>query len=142
MIIVKKLRREDLVKILNERKEVKKGNVEIEEYKNFLNDLEAEINNHLFEIDNRFVTYGRRNFLKQQFEYYLNNNKYFDAFINLEEYILGYTSFLTLSDIPQEETRKFHDVLSDNDDYFKDGIICLQEKNIIIEMISEFKDHF
>lgn len=139
---MKKLRREDLVKILNERKEMKKSNVEIEEYKNLLNDLETEINNHLFEVDNRFVTYGRRNFLKQQFEDYLNNNNYTDAFINLEEYILGYTSFLTPGDIPQEENRKFRDVLSDNDNYFEDGIICLQEKNIIIEMINEFRNHF
>lgn len=124
------------------RKEMKKSNVEMEKYKNLLNDLKTEINNHLLEVDNRFVTYGRRNFLKQQFEDYLNNNSYTDAFMNLEEYILGYTSFLTPGDIPPEENRKFRDVLMDNDNYFKDGIICLQEKNIIIEMINEFRNYF
>lgn len=139
---MEKLKRDSLIKILDERIEMKKNDITTEEYLNFFNTLENEINNHLFEVDNRFVTYGRRNFLLQEFSDYLNNNNYLGALKNLEEYMRDYTSFLTPADLPQEETRRFHDVLKDNDDYFRDGIICLQEKNIISKMINDFKAKF
>ena len=138
---MEKLKRDNLIKIRDTYIEMKKENISTEEYINYFNTIENEMNNHLFENDNRFVTYGRRDFLKQEFNRFLNSNNYLDALINLEEYMCDYTSFLTPADIPQEETRKFHDVLKDNDDYFRDGIVCLQEKNKIIEMIQEFKKH-
>lgn len=138
---MEKFKRETLIKIRDTQKEMKKENITTEEYTNYFNIIENEMNNHLFEIDNRFVTYGRRDFLQQQFNKFLDDNNYLDALINLQEYMCDYTSFLTPKDIPHEETREFHDVLKDNDDYFRDGIICLQEKNKIIEMIQEFKKH-
>lgn len=139
MTIMEKLKRENLINIKDTQIEIKKENVTKEEYINYFNIIENEISNHLFEIDNRFSTYGRRDFLRQEFNKHLNKNDYVDALINLQEYMCDYTSFLTPADIPQEETRKFHDVLKDNDDYFRDGFICLQEKNIIIDMINQFK---
>lgn len=137
--IMEKLKRENLIKINDKHVEIKKENISTEEYINYFNIIENEINNHLFEFDDRFTTYGRRDFLQQEFNNFLNNNNYINALINLQEYMCCYTSFLTPADILQEETRKFHDVLKDNDDYLKDGIICLQEKNIIIDMINEFR---
>lgn len=137
--IMEKLKRENLIKINDKHVEIKKENISTEEYINYFNIIENEINNHLFEFDDRFTTYGRRYFLQREFNNFLNNNNYINAMINLQEYMCCYTSFLTPADIPQEETRKFHDVLKDNDDYLKDGIICLQEKNIIIDMINEFR---
>ena len=136
---MKKLKRENLIKIRDNRNEMKKENITTEEYINYFNAIENEMKNHLFEIDNRFVTYGRRNFLQKEFNKFLNNNDYRNALMNLQEYMCDYTSFLTLADIPQGETREFHSILKDNDDYFKDGIVCLQEKDIIIDMINKFK---
>lgn len=136
---MKKLKRDKLIKIRDIKNQMKHENIPINEYINYFDAIENEINNHIFEIDNRFVTYGRRDFLQKEFEKYLNNNDYLNALINLQEYMCDYTSFLTPADIPKGEKRNFHDILKDNDDYFKDGIICLQEKNIIIDMISVFK---
>lgn len=136
---MEKLKRETLIKIRDNKNEMKKENITSEEYINYFDTIENEINNHLFEFDNRFVTYGRRDFLQKEFNQYLRNNEYRNALMNLQEYMCDYTSFLTPADIPQRETRNFHDILKDSDNYFKDGIICLQEKNIIIDMITEFK---
>jgi len=138
---MEKLHRDNLTELVNKRIEMKKNDITKEEYNDFFTYLENILNSYLYEVDPRFVIYGRRNFLHQEYNSFLNNNNYLDALKNLEEYICDYTSFLTPADVPEYETRNFHDILKANDDYFKDGIICLQEKNIIIEMINEFRKH-
>ena len=60
-----------------------------------LNQLEEEINNYDYKNDNRFITYGRREFLLKEFMDYLNESlqntrtKYFNALIDLDEFLIG-----------------------------------------------------
>ena len=63
--VMEKLKRENLIKINDKHVEIKKENISTEEYINYFNIIENEINNHLFEFDDRFTTYGRRDFLQR-----------------------------------------------------------------------------
>lgn len=116
-----------------------------EDYRTLMNTLEEEINKYAYYDDRRFVTYGRRDFLYQEFKDYLNDkkqntkNKYFNALINLEEFIKADSSFFNPSQLPTELRKDFHKLLKDHDDYNKLSIICTKEKDIIMEMIQEFK---
>ena len=91
------------------------------------------------------MTYGRREFLLNEFMDYLNehktnnHSKYFNALINLEEYIKAETSFFNPSHISQEQRKDFHKLLTIHDEYNKLGIISLKEKEVIQIMINEFK---
>ena len=136
---MEKLERKALINYFVERNEIKQINASKDEYVKFLNELENLINNHEFLYDERFVTYGRRNFLKQEFNNFLQNNKFMNCLIDLEEYVYGHSSFFTFADIPQTKSSKFHDILKKHDDYYRDGIICLQEKDILLQMITDFK---
>lgn len=114
------------------------------EYIAFIDGLNEIITSHEYELDERFVTYGRRDFLRQEFSDYLNEKtycgrgKYNDAFVNLAEYYTGNT-WVNISSIP--EGFDFHKVYNADNEYKKEGIICRQEIEIIKEMIQEFREH-
>lgn len=122
-----------------------KINVSGENYLPLLNNLEEELNKAKYVKDNRFYTYGRRDFLRKEFSDILDEkipyrpNRYFGALINLEEYIRAESSFFNPGQIPTELKKDFHNILRDHDRYNKIGIICEEEKNILLDMIQEFK---
>ena len=121
-------------------------NVPGENYLPLLNNLEEELNKAKYIKDNRFYTYGRREFLRKEFTDILDEkipyrpNRYFGALINLEEYIRAESSFFNPGQIPAELKKDFHNILREHDRYNKLGIICDEEKNILLDMIREFKD--
>lgn len=121
-------------------------NVPGENYLPLLNNLEEELNKAKYTKDNRFYTYGRREFLRKEFTDILDEkilykpNRYFGALINLEEYINAESSFFNPGQIPSELRKEFHNILKEHDRYNKLGIICEEEKNILLDMIKEFKD--
>lgn len=114
------------------------------EYISFLNELSYIISKHDYETDERFVTYCRRDFLRQEFSDYLNEKtysgrgKYNDAFVDLAEYYTGNT-WISMSSVPSG--MDFRKVINEDDEYKKEGIICKQEIDIIKEMIEEFRTH-
>ena len=77
------------------------------EYTSFLDGLYELITNHDYEPDERFVTYGRRDFLRQEFSDYLNERtycgrgKYNDAFVDITDFYSG-NSWISMSSVPQE----------------------------------------
>lgn len=143
---VKGLNRKILVNIIENWNIKYRTNIQNENYLELLNQLENEINNYEYKNDSRFMTYGRREFLYKEFIEYLNEaiennrNKYFNALINLDEYIRAESSFFNPSQVPEEQRRNFHKLLSNHDEYNKSNIICHEEKEILLQMISEFKN--
>lgn len=115
-----------------------------QEYISFLNGIDDIISKHDYAADDRFVTYGRREFLRKEFSDYLNEKtysgrgKFNDAFVDLAEYYTGNT-WISMSSVP--EGIDFHKVDNADNEYRKEGIICKQEIEIIKEMIQEFKSH-
>jgi len=119
-------------------------------YLDCFNKLEQLLNNNELEDDERFVTYGRLDLLKQELTDRLNDEKlkYEDsnwkgkwdnrlgAFWDLYDYIRGDRYFGPFH-IP--EGKNFNELLLANDQYYKDGYICKEEKIILLEMINEIK---
>ena len=118
--------------------------VDSREYLTILNALENEILKHEYDFDNRFVTYCRRDFLRKEFTDYLEDNifsergKFNDAYVDLSEYFYGNT-WISLGTVP--ENLDFRNVIRQDDEYKHSGIICEQEKNILLDMIKEFKHY-
>lgn len=139
----KQLKRQNLVNIIE--KKDKKKNFDKEEFLTYLNVLEEEMNKHSYKSDNRFISYGRREFLRKELTERLNLakqandiNKYLDALADLEEYI--YTqNHIWISTIPDNIKVDFRKLDKTNTEYYNSGIICKEEKEIIIDMINEFK---
>lgn len=122
-------------------------------YLNYFEKLEKLLNSNTLEEDDRFVTYGRLDFLKQELLQRLKdeNLKYEDlksvwgknkwdnrlgAFWDLYDYIRG-DRYISPAHVP--EGKSFKDILLANDRYYKDGFICKQESDILLEMINEMK---
>lgn len=122
-------------------------------YLDYFGKLETAFKEHIFENDERFVTYGRLDFLKEEVSQRLNDKKLkyeesnsvwgknkwdnrMGAFIDLWDYIRG-DRWFTPTNIPEEEN--FKEILSANDQYYKDGFICEQERDVLLEMINEIK---
>ena len=114
------------------------------QYASFLDGLKELIVNHDYESDERFVTYGRREFLRQEFSDYLNertycgSGKYNDAFVDITDFYSG-NSWISMSSVPQE--LDFRKIDNADIEYKKSGVVCKQEADIILDMIKEFKEH-
>lgn len=154
---INKLKREKLIELTEEFMK-QNSNFEIfkipnELYLDYFGNLENAFKEHSFESDERFVTYGRLNFLKEELSQRLNDEKLkyeepnsvwgkdkwdnrMGAFIDLWDYIRG-DRWFTPPNIP--EGKNFKEILSANDQYYKEGFICEQEKNILLEMVNEIK---
>ena len=122
-------------------------------YLDYFEKLKQLLNSSTLEDDDRFVTYGRLDFLKQELTQRLRdeNLKYEDlksvwgkskwdnrlgAFVDLYDYIRG-DRHIAPHQVP--EGKSFKDVLLANDQYYKDGFICKQEKVILLDMIKEME---
>ena len=147
MILKRKLKRDVLVKIVDEfSSNYKKEEDDLKKkdlIENMLNDLENTLLKNNCEYDKRFVTYCRRDFLRKEFTSRLNkenidnyNDYLIDAFYDLYDYIVC-DVWIQLSFIPKELDAK--EIITEDDNYKKDGIICEQEKDKIIKMIHKNK---
>ena len=115
-----------------------------EEYISFLEGLYNIIIKYDYEQDDRFVLFGRREFLKNGFNDYLNDTefsvrgKFNDAYIDFTDFLLGNT-WIDLAYIPTN--LDVDTVLKNDDNYKDDGNICKQEIDVIKEMLLTFKGH-
>ena len=119
-------------------------------YLDYFEKLEQLLNSNTLEEDDRFVTNGRLDFLKQELTDRLNDEKLKDenpnwkdkwdnrlgAFWDLYDYIIG-DRYISPAHVP--EGKSFKDILLANNQYYKDGFICKQESDILLEMINEMK---
>lgn len=145
MLFNQKLKRKKLVGIMqtfyNEYQNETDQNRKKELMKNLMLNLEKELNTKKISSDDRFYTYCRREFLRKEFTDKLNkenikmNNDYLlDAYYNLYDYISNDT-WISLSSIPNGISAQ--EVIKKDEEYKKSGVICLQEKEILLDMINE-----
>lgn len=150
-----KLRRDDLInvkeKFVNKIKDYEIFDIPDKLYLEFLEEIENLFNNHKFYEDERFVTYGRLSFLRDEFTSRLHDktlnvptsnwkdkwDNRMGAFYDLSDYIIG-DYHIAISNVPNNES--FYEVIEKNDSYYKDGYICKQEKEAIVSMLEEFKE--
>lgn len=134
----KYLKRSDLINYFENTKILKTKEVRIAHVLSFLSFIKKTLNNYSYKKDSRFVTYGRLDFLEKEMYELLEKDDVFRALINLEEYVRGTSHMFQPNQVPQNEN--YHNLLKNYDDYYKDGIICEEEKNKIIELINKTED--
>jgi len=132
-----KLARKDFVNFVYDRFDSRKDDI-TKLTNDLLDEILEELKKHIYTSDNRFYTYGRRDFLQKEIDFYLDNNQLVDAFINFYQYIEADT-WIDLAAIP--EGLNVQEVLDNDYKYKEDGIICEQEKNKIIEIINALKNY-
>lgn len=115
---------------------IDRDKISLEIYRKYLLKILEKLNSNEFKSDPRFVTYGRRDFLKEELENKLQSSNYIDAFYDIYEYIEGERCFINRFKIPSSLNIEL--IEKNAMDYLKDGIICEEEKNIISEMINKF----
>lgn len=156
----KKLNRDTLVdKLIKYDKENHDSNTFFEDY---INIIEQEFSKSKFTSDPDFLMKGRRKFLVEEFYKVLKNeddhnkkncidNPLYFALGNLKEILYGLNK-INYEDVDKEKWRlqengnyEIDEVyvkeLRDKDDrYSKKKIICLEEKELIEQMIKDFKN--
>lgn len=151
-----KLERKELISItqqfVNDIKEYKIFKIPDKLYLSYFRKIEELFNSKTFVNDNRFVTYGRLDFLQEELILRLNDENLkkenpnwkdkwdnrFGAFLDLYDFIIG-DRYFAPHNIPKEKS--FSAVLVLNDQYYKDGIICKEEKDIILKMVNQIKEY-
>ena len=129
-----KLKRELLIDIknnfINERNEYKTSSIPDNLYLKYLEKIETLLNNYVFESDVRFI---KRN---------ISNNNWIsnDEAINyLFDNIIGNTHILP-NDVPYGQS--LTDVSFQHEQYYKDGYVCREEKELLLNIINEIKKYF
>jgi len=137
------LKREDFLNLVDNKKIWSKS-MTIDEVKYLLDFLEKEIDKYNYVSDKDFLMDGRRQGLKLKIESRLSNNNKnisenvleslfnFWEFVNNEYYVASLEALERLN-IKREELEKRCNK------YTQDGIICLEEKNVILEIIQILK---
>lgn len=151
-----RLRREELInitkKFIDSINKYPIFDIPNKNYLDYLEELKQKLNQYELKEDTRFVTYGRLSFLKNELTERLKDEKLKEpdpnwkdkwdnrmgAFWDLSDYIRG-DRYISIGQVPKELS--FHEVLRKNDEYYKDGFICKQEKEIILEMINEIEEY-
>ncbi len=151
----KKLKREELLTIVdwftNEIKKYEIFKIPDELYLSCFDKLEYLLNNRKCLEDNRFVTYGRLDFLQEELVLRLNDeglryeednwkekwDNRLGAFWDLYDYIYGIRFFKKFQ-VP--DNLDYKSILKANDEYYKEGFICKQERDILLDMINKIKE--
>ena len=142
----KRLQRVKLVDMITNWYRQNENVVDNKKYLQFLNSLEDEINKHSFKKDNKFVTYGKRESLRQEFSDILIGKKehfkgkYMGALLCIQEYIND-GNFIAPHHIPENKRTDFKKIYQEDIEYYNLGIICEEEKDIIMNMINYLKKY-
>lgn len=126
-----RLKREELIKIVQE-------NLREKEYSKIINLLEEKINQYNYSEDNRFYTFGRRDFVIQEFDNNILEKNIANAYGNLQD-IIYCDDFLPINvrDEIKNKGLDYNKVQDDMNNYKKEGYVCLEEKEIIVKMINQ-----
>lgn len=135
----------------------KKNNVikeSSEDYINYLNIIEDYISNYSFQNDARCVpNYGIELIKKSFFENLnyikekINNHEFSssmywkvqDTINMIEDLINGNVNPFPIGFKDNVSVKSFEQVLNENNEYYKDKIICFEEKEVIMLLINELK---
>ena len=139
----KKNKEDELLKrqyLIEFEKKFDKSNIEIS-IKGILRLMKELIDRFQYKSDDRFYTFGRRNIVINEFNNNILENNLKDAYSNLQD-IINCDDFITLNarDEIIASGLDYNKVQEDMNNYKNDGYICLQEKDIIIDMISKLKN--
>lgn len=139
------LDRQELSKILEmfhqEIKDLQPNEIDNSIFLKYLQMLKEKLNYKEYSSDNRFVTYCRRDFLRQEMtdrleqKVYTGINYLLEAFYDLEDYINNDT-WISISSVCNLPNSK--EIIANDTSYKNDGKICKEEKEILIDMIDEF----
>ena len=116
------------------------------EIKELLAYLENEIPKYNYDIDKNFIMNTRRKYLKLRIEENLlknegnNNELILEALFNFWEFIND-DYFGDYSSSSRELGLSIQELIKKDNEYRKKGIICIQEKEVILEIIREIKKH-
>lgn len=131
-----KLERKELVKIIEEQNiDTRKNRLML--YIDILNNLEKLLLKYDYDKDPRFVTFCRRDFLLEELEKSLKTKDFDIAFNDIADYVRNDT-WISIGSVPKEYNFKV--VLKMDEEYKKAGIICEQEKDILLDMLRKFKN--
>ena len=118
----------------------------IPEIKRLLEKLEIEISKHEYEIDKNFLMDGRRNYLRSNIEERLSRNDKFikenilESLFNFWEFVNNEYYTITLEAVQRLNLTR-EEMENMCTEYTKSGIICEQEKDVILEMIQTIKKY-
>ena len=117
-----------------------------EEVLTLLNQLKEKITTHDFKFDNNFIMNGRRtclrNMIFERVENSTNEKKKIitDSLFNLWEFVNDEYDG-NLIEISKKLNCPLRKIISKCNKYRKKNIICLQEKDLILEMIKKIEDY-
>ncbi len=135
-----RLKRKKLMKVFDKysRKIFKADRLSGKDYQILFYKLTNVINKHKYTSDIKFNSKGRRDFLKNEIVDYLKDGKYKDALGDFREYIYDQSyNYRYISDFDSlEESRKAQEY---NQEYANKGLICKEDKEIILEIIYLFR---
>ena len=124
-------------------KKIWSKSMSIQEIKDLLQFLENEISNHIFEKDENFIMNSRRKALKENIMDRLNKSEIvledvLESLFNLWEFIQDeYSGDLII--ISKELNKSVQELVDMDEKYRNKGIICEQEKQVIMEIINILK---
>lgn len=118
----------------------------IEEISNLLSQLKQEISKYNFVVDNNFIMNGRRTCLKDMiYERFNNSNNRYEE--NIKESLFNLWEFISdeydgnLLMISRELNIPIKELDDMCEKYRKKNIICLQEKDVIIDIINKIESY-
>ena len=137
------LKRETFINSIDSNKIWSKS-MSMTEVKDLLDFLENELLKYNFTSDKNFIMDGRRNSLKTSIEARVSNNdenineKVLESVFNFWEFVNNEYYTITLDSLEKLHLNRDEAERMCNE-YAKSGIICLEEKNVILEMIQMIK---
>lgn len=139
----KKLKREDFINSVDSDK-IWKKKLTIPEIKEVFNTLIGLLTQYDFSLDNDFFMNGRRRYCKDTIEKLMskddkNHNDILDGLFAFWEFV-GDEYAGTLYSASEELEIPVQKLEMMDQDYRKRGIICTQEKDIIIDLIKSIED--
>ena len=139
----KKLKREDFINSVDSDK-IWKKKLTIPEIKEVFNTLIGQLTQYDFSLDNDFFMNGRRRYCKDTIEKLMskddkNQNDILDGLFAFWEFV-GDEYAGTLYSASEELEIPVQKLEMMDQDYRKRGIICTQEKDIIIDLIKTIED--
>ena len=139
----KELKREDFINSVDSDK-IWKKKLTIPEIKEVFNTLIGQLTQYDFSLDNDFFMNGRRSYCKDTIEKLMskddkNHNDILDGLFAFWEFV-GDEYAGTLYSASEELEIPVQKLEMMDQDYRKRGIICTQEKDIIIDLIKSIED--
>lgn len=135
------IKREELINVVNdfynERNNYVTNEAKLNLYIKTLNKIEEILLKYECSEDYRFVTFGRRDFLKKELTISLENKELEQAFYDIIDYVKADT-YISHGTVPSEYN--YQEIVNMDNVYKNSGIICKQEQEILLEMIKEFKN--